>query len=432
MAAACLAAAASLAAPAALADQWTLESNLQTALEVNDNVSLVASPSGVTRTLSLTNSLLAARNTENTSTKLDAALTALDQRGGDASNRIDGRLGLSYALTMPRGSVNLGANLVQDFNSDVLSADVSVGRGRRRTLGLSASGSYAVSERLSASVQGTLGRAGYGQEVTKAVDFRNESLSASASYLLSEIDSVALQANHTAYRTSSGSTRSRTDSLNAQYTRALSERASASLSLGGFREDTERTFFARVCPLPVAFCASGVVAPIVVPVVVPSPRSGVDLGASLSYRLDEASSLSASLGRRKSSAAFTMQFNERDSLAVSAARQVGPSGMGTEVRSQNFSIAGAFGITPTLNASVNLAQSRSSSNDGSNLGTNAARQPLQTSLSAVLSKEFTRDASLQVALRRTQAQGLAGGASASANSLSIALRLTWARLDTAR
>ncbi len=432
MAAACLAAAASLAVPAARAEQWTLESNVQSALELNDNTSLVVSPSGVTRTLSLANSVVAARNTENTSTKLDAAVTALDQRGGGASNRVDGRLGLSHALTLPRGSVTLGATLAQDFNSDVISADISVGRGQRRTLGLSASGSYALSERLSASLQGSLGRAGYGEAVTQAVDFRNDSLSASASYLLSEIDSVALQASHTGYRTLSGSTRSNTDSLDVQYTRALSERASASLSLGGYREDTARTFFARVCPLPVSVCQSGVVPFVVVPVVVEQPRSGVDAGASLTYRLDEASGLSASLGRRKSSAAFNVQFNERNSLAVNASRQVGPSGVGTELRSQSFAIAGAFGITPTLSASVNLARSQASIDDGTSAGATVTRQPVQTSLSATLSKEFTRDASLQIGWRRTQANGLANGASARANSLSIALRLTWARLDAAR
>ena len=440
MAAACLLAATSLGSPSALADLWTLEGNLQSGLELNDNALLVASPSGVTRTVSLSNVLAVAHSTENSATKLDAVLTALDQRGGGARNRIDGRLALSHALTLPRGSVNLGATLAQDFNNDVLGADISVGRGRRRTLGLSGAASYALSERLSASVQGALGRAGYGQEITQALDFRNDSLTGSVSYLLSETESVALQLGHTGYRTLSGSTRSNTDSLDLQYTRALSERTSASLSLGGYREDTARTFFTRACPLPVSFCTSGVVPTILVPVELESPRSGVDAGASLTYRLDEASGLSASLGRRKSSVAFTMQFNERNSLAVNAARQVGPSGVGTEVRSQSLAIAGAFGITPSVNANVNLLRSKASVDDGPGVGAGAGastvRQPLQTSLSATVSKEFSRDASLQLGWRRTLAHGLAGGASssasASANSLSIALRLTWARLDAAR
>ena len=428
----CLAAAAALAAPAARADQWTLDSSVQAGLELNDNLSLVPAPGGVTRTLSLSNGLSVARNTENSTTKLDANVSALDQSGGGASNRVDGRLGLTHALNLPRGSLSLGASLAQDFNSDVISADISVGRGQRRTLGLSAAASYALSERLSGSLQGSLGRAGYGEAVTQAVDFRNDSLSASVSYLLSEIDSVALQASRTSYRTLSGSTRSNTESLDVQYTRALSERASASLSLGGYREDTARTFFVRFCPLPVSFCSSGLVASQIAPVVVESPRSGVDAGASLSYRLDEASGVSALIGRRKSSAAFNVQFNERNSLAINAARQVGPSGVGSEVRSQSFAISGAFGITPTVNGSVNLARSQASIDDRTSAGATLTRQPVQTSLSATLSKEFSRDASLQIGWRRTLAQGLADGASARANSLNIALRLTWARLDAAR
>jgi hypothetical protein len=424
----CVAVAASLGAPAVRADQWTLESSVQGGLEINDNVSLVPNPSGTAYTLSLSNTLAAARNVENASTRLDAVVSALDQRGGGATSRVDGRLAFSHALTLPRGSVSLGATAAQDFNSDVLSADVTVGRGRRRSLGLTAGGSYRPTERLSASVQGSLGSTGYGKDVTQASDYRNGSVNASASYLVSEIESVSLQASRSRYRTVSGSTRSTSDSLDLQYSRSLSERASASLSLGRYRDDTLNTVFGLACPLPVSFCSSGLVPYFVASRVVQTPRRGVDLGASLSYQVDEVSALSLSAGRRKSAGSYSLQFNERDSLVVNAARQVGPSGVGTEVSSQTVSITGAFGLTPTLNAAASLAQSRASVDEGAG----ASRQPVQTALSVTLSKEFTRDASVQVGWRHTRAKELADGGNARSNSFNIAFKLTWARLEAGR
>jgi hypothetical protein len=418
----------SLAVPAARADQWTLEGRVQGGLEINDNASLVSHPSGSTRTLALTNTLSAARSTESAATQVDAVVSALDQRGGGARSRVDGQLGISHALTLPRGSVSVGATLAQDFNSDVLSADVAVGRGRRRTTGLSAGGSYAFSERLSASMQGALGRAGYSEQVTQAVDYRNDSVSASLSYALSEIESLSLQASRTSYRTLSGGTRSTSDSLDLAYSRSLSERASASLSLGRYRDGSANTVTGLACPLPVDFCVSGLVPYIVSSEVVRRSSDGIDGGASLSYRLDETSALSVLLGRRKSTASFSKQFSERDSLAVSAARQVGPSGVGTELRSQSFSIAGACGLTPTLSAAMSLARSRATVEQGPI----DSREPLQTALSVTLSNEFTRDASLLVGWRRTLAQGQADGGSAGSNSFNASLRLTWARLDAGR
>lgn len=419
--------AATLAPGAARSEEWFVGSNAQAGLETNDNVSLVPNSPGTVNTVSLSTTINALRRQANAATQLDVILSAIQQSGNGAADRVDGRLGVTQSVNVPRAGFNVAASLAQDFNSDVISADVTVGRGRRRTIVLSAGASYALSERLSASAQVSGSRTGYGQELTQASDFRTTGVSASLSYLLSETDTFTAQASHSGYRTLSDSNRSRTDSVNLGISHALSERASASLNLGTYRTVTSNLGLRLACPLQVSFCQAGLVPYIVVSERLTSSRDGLDYGGSLAYRIDETTALSAGAGREKYNVSLNMKFDERSNLAFVASRQQAPSATGSEVRNQILSISANHGLSPTVSVAASYAQSRSWS-EAVNTGGPAG----QRSLSVSLTNELTRDLALQAGYRRTLADALAGAGGARSNSFNVALTYTWSRLDGLR
>jgi hypothetical protein len=391
--------AATLAPASARAELWSLESSLQAGLETNDNVSLTVNPAGTVNTRSLSASLDAARSAENASTRLNAVLSLLQQRGPGADDRVDGRLGLTQTLNYPRNSLTLSASLAQDFNDEVISADVTVGRGQRRTASLSGGWSYSLSERLSVSAQLSASRVGYGEELTRATDYRTTGASASLSYRVSDVDTVTSKATRSDYETLSGSNRSSTDSIDFGFSRALSERTSGSFYAGVYRT-TSSFLVPRIgCPLPVNLCQAGLVAWIIFPERFETLREGWQLNASLSHQFDEITGVSASL-----------------------ARQPSPSGSGSVVLSDTLSISGSRALSPTLSMSAGLAASRSSRL------TPGQVQPNQRSLSASMSKQFSPDLRLQAVYRFTTEDVRAGGISASSNSFGVALSYDWAKL----
>jgi hypothetical protein len=338
---ACLAATVTLAPLAVRADEWLLDSSVSTRLETNDNTTLTPVPSGTVNTLSLSSSLFAARQTEREATRINADVAALRQHGAAADDRIDGRLALQQTYKGERHSLRLDLNLAQDFNSDLIDADVTQARGRRHTTGLSTGWSYALTERLSAGVQGALTRAGYDSELTQASDFRNSTISGSLSYLLSEVASLTSQLAHGNYRTVSGSNRSATDSADIGVSRAFSERASGSLNLGVYRTRSTTQGFVLVCPLPVSFCEAGLVAYEVVSQSFEARRTGLQFSTSARYAFDEVTGLS-----------------------FSASRQQVPSGAGVLVRSDALSFDANRSLSPRLSAALNYGVSRSTLQDG--------------------------------------------------------------------
>ena len=423
-----LSALAAIVPATAKADLWSLTSSVQANLETNSNVNLVPQSPGTVNTLSLSTDLNASRRVENAATALTMNIAALRQQGPGSGDRLDARLGLTQSITFPRGSLNAATTLAQDFNSDLLTADVGVGRGQRRTASLSGGGSYALTERLSASAQLSAGRAGYGQQLTRASDFRTTGASASVSYLLSEVDTLALQASHSGYHTLTDSNRYRTDNLNVGLSRAWSERTTISIDLGAYRTERSREVSRLACPLPVSFCRGGLVPYQTVRERVDGTETGLDYNASLRTQFDETTAFALGLGRQKTTLSLSRQLSERDSAAIAYTRQQQvPSGSGEEVRSRSFTASATFGVAPDSNVSLSYTQSRSSqASQGIDSG------PRQSSFAASYSKEFTRDLSLQVGYRRALAENLGSSARAHADSVNVALVLTWARIEASR
>jgi hypothetical protein len=395
-------AAAAVPAPA-LADLWSFDSSVETRLEINDNVTLSQNPAGSVTTLALSSSSVAARRIENAATRLSVDLSLLDQRGPGSDDRVDGRLALAQTYTDALRTLALTGTLAQDFNSDLIGADVTQARGRRRTAGLSGSWSHAVSERASLSAQFSASRTGYGQSATQASDFRDASVSGGAGYQLSEVSSATVQVRHSRYRALSGASQSITDSVDMGLSRSLFERASASASVGAYRTRSTNRLLGLACPLPLSFCESGLVSYVVVERDLTRSRRGAQFSASSSWRADEIGSLTFSVSSQQS-----------------------PSGAGV-VRSDNLSVGATRPWSPTLNLALNYGHARSTQADG-DADVSSGQRTLLLSLVRQLSPQL----SLQAGYRRTLADRLAGGAGAASTSVYASLKYDWVRLETSR
>jgi hypothetical protein len=400
---AALALAAAAVPTPALADLWSFDSSVETKLELNDNIALSSKPAGSVTTLSLSSSSVAARRTENVATRLSADLSLLEQRGPGGDDRIDGRLGVIQSYADPLNTLTFTGTLGQDFNSEVIGTDVTQPRGRRRSAGLTGSWVRALSERASLSAQVAASRTGYGQAATQATDFRDASLSGSASWRASEISTATLQARRGRYRSASGDSRSVTDSVDVSLSRSLSERASASVSLGAYRTRSTNRLLALACPLQASLCEAGLVPYVVVERETTNSRSGAQFSASTNWSVDEVTS-----------------------LAFSASRQQSPSGAGV-VSSDNLSVGATRAWSPTLNLALNYGHAQASRPERS-----ADIRSGQRSLAASLVQQLSPQLSVQAGYRRTLADRSAGGTGAASTAVYASLKYEWVKLERSR
>ena len=394
-----------LAAPGARAEQWVVENSLASRYETNDNAALAQSSPGSMNTLSLSTAWAAARRTESSATRMNAAVTSLSQWGPGAQDRVDGQLGLGQSLSDTLNSVNLGLQYLQDFNSTVGNNDVTVGRGRRRSRTLSGAWARSLTERVSVNTQLSLERTAYGQALAGATDYRNTALSGSLSYRLTEVDTLSLDASHSDYRTEADTNRSTTDQVGLGVSKVLSDRNSASLSLGLYRTQTQALRSRLVCPLADSFCDAGFVSPVVATDRVYTTGQGLQFSLSERY-----------------------QFDETTDFSFSAARQQLPSGAGLVVRSDTLRASVSHAFSPTVNGAVNYAQSRSTY-----LGLDAsAPRPAQQNLAVWMTRQLAADLSLQLSYQFSRAHGAFAGQDARSNSVSVSVSYDWPKFDATR
>ena len=376
------------------ADLWTAENRIESRLESNDNYLLAPKSNGTVNTLSLSDALKASRQTEAGATRVDAVVSALSGHGPGGESRVDGRLGLTQTLVAPRDEFSLAALYAQDFNDSVQTADVTVGRGRRRTATANGSWSHSLSERLSASLQAAYDHTSYAQGA--ASSFANAVIGSGASYRLSDTDALSLQANRSDYRSETGNSRATTDSVSIGATRALSERSSASLSVGIYRTRSAIDGFGIACPIAAIYCQDGLVSLVIFALRQESTARGLQYSGSYRY-----------------------QFDERTDLSLSASRQQAPSGAGSVVRNDTLNASVSRAFSERLNGSISYAQSRSTQEvlGGGQIG--------QRQLSVGLGRQMSTDVSVAASYQRTESDP--AGGHAHANSISVSISIDWPR-----
>lgn len=282
--------------PAGAAD-WDASTRVRMALEHDDNPSLAAGAGLAQTSTALGLAFDAGRRSETTQTRVAGELVLHHELRGSDDRRTDGHLSLAHSAAGERSSFALAANADADAadSAGFGSADVLLGGAARRTRGLSASWQQRLDERW--TLQTTAAWAGTGYADGAGRDFREHSLSAQGSLALDERSSLSLTLAHSAYRRDDGGDASDSRSLRLGWSRRLSERATLSLGAGRWQSTRRLRLQALACPLPLEFCALGLVQPIVVPFEQQARSQGGSGSASAEWALGERSALAARASR---------------------------------------------------------------------------------------------------------------------------------------
>lgn len=389
------------------AESYSLESSSDVRVEANDNVTLQPHSPGTVKTLALSTTVGASRRAENSATLLGATVTALQQWGRSANDRIDGRIGVTQSFSDALNTVTASVQYTQDFNNTVQNADVTVNPGQRRTTTVSASWGRELTERLSANAQVDTSQTRYGQQPSPALsssDFRNTSVSAGLSYAVTEIDTVSVQASHSEYRAASGGNRSSTNDVSVSGSHVIGDRSSVSLQLGVYQTDSSSVRIRFFCPVAAVFCELGLAQLVEVRDRAQSSGTGLIYGSTYRHQFGETSSLSFSIGSRQS-----------------------PSGAGEVVQNKTLSLGVAHSFSETLNGALTFAQSRATYQAAA-----ASRRSQQRSVVVSLSRQLSRDVSLQSNYQWTEADSTGAIGTAHANSVGLVLKYAWPTFQASR
>jgi hypothetical protein len=390
-----------LTAFGARADQWSFENTLSSRFEVNDNSSLVTHPSGTVNSLFLTTAFKAARSQENAATAINGTLTKVLQPGAD---RFDGAFALSQSLSDEVNNWSAGASFTQDFNNQVATADVAVGRGQRRAGALNASWSRQLSERLSLGTSASLSGTAFGTTLSNATDFRDVTVSGSVSYRLTELSSFTVDGSHSVVKSAGGANGSVTNDFSLGLTRALSEQTSTSLSLGAFRTEQNTEGVRYACPVQVIFCEFGLVPFTPVKVTARTTGTGLTFTSTYSHQFDEITGITFSTGSKQT-----------------------PSGAGTLQRSDTLNLGFSRSLSETASTTAAYSYSRSRA-----IGARLNGASVQQSLSFGYSRQLTPDLSFSSGYVWTQANTVGADNTARSNAVSITLQYGWPKIQAAR
>ncbi|MBL0726194.1 hypothetical protein [Piscinibacter sp. HJYY11] len=391
-----------LAPLATRAEQWTLDNKLSTRYEVNDNAPLAINPRGSMNALSVSTSLQASRRSENASTGVRAAMTAVEEQGPGSNDRLDGQWGLTQTFDDPLHSLDLSASYLQDINNQIENSDVLVGRSRRRSSLVSARLSRQFSPRIGGHVQGSFDRTRYG--ASGGSDYRNGSLGGGLSYRSTELQTWSLNLSHGRYRTEAGTYRSTTDQLSLGWSQAMTERYSLSLSIGGYRSRNDGQRFVRVCGLAPSWCVDNPSFYVLVAEAVRETKRGLQFNLS---------------GR--------LQLDETTDFSLNAAREQSPSGVGVVARRDTLSAQLGHSFSPVMSGSVGYARNRALYGS---FGGDITRS--EESLSLSISRRLSDDLSLQAGATHRRAHGSQLAGRARSSSVAVSLSLDWPRLEASR
>ena len=392
-----LAAVCVIAPGAAQAASWTANPGLELTSGADNDYGLAFGHPNRVGLASMKGDLVAARETENEATHLDASLVGLLLRGDLRQNEWQDSIALSHTVSGPVDSFGFDAKTTRDetLQTPVSSADVLIGRGLQRDINGDASWNRHITERLGTTTVVGLDRHRYSASLGGAHDYQNGSLSTSLRYLLDERDSVNARLAHQDYRTLANDVRSFTDSLSAGGTRALTENSNAGISVGAYRSRT--TVLERLLACADAACGR----PIVVAQVGHVARWGVQYDAS-----------------------FDGQWSELTRLALSAGRRQDPSGAGVTVLDDTLHVSLDHAWSETLTGSASATRS-TSRYLGSADGQGSRLQTLAASLTKLISPRLSLRANADYR-RSTQ---VSDGLHAHSASVSLTLRYEWQRLE---
>jgi hypothetical protein len=324
-----------LAAPGlAAAQEWAWQAGAQGRVEHDSNPGLQAGAADGGLSHILSGNLSLERRSEVRRSRLELDLIST-QGSSRVSRGAQGHLTFQHSLSAPLDTWSLGAGYRRDrtLGARANASDVVLGDTARSTADTSLGWSRSLSERLSAQVQwqwsdNRVDRAPVGS------NYRLGSGSANLQHLPSETSSLNLNLSRSRQLRDAGGTIT-TQALRLGWTQSVSETLRWGASLGRSETTREFTVFTLVCPLPRAFCDSGLVRPVV---------------ASQDIKLHSRDSQYSANGAWRQS--------ETGDLSVSASRALNPGLLGV-TRDDSLGLAGARASSDRLRwrAAVDLSRS---------------------------------------------------------------------------
>ena len=310
---------------AAQAQSFTWQGSAQARLEGNSNPGLQPEAGGMVVSRTVSAGLKTQRSSETAQTQGDAELI-LTPSERDSGTAALGRLLLRHRFSAPRDtwSGSLAYRRDRTLDGNATATDVAIGRSVRTVQDANLSWSHAFSERLSGEVDASHARTvlrNTGGSAGAGSDYAVSSASAGLRHAWRETTSLMATLGRSEQRplhagpaTALG--QSRIDSLRLSVNEALSESASAGVSVA--RSATTRDFgLSRlVCPLPVQWCQGGIVRYVVATTPVRTRSQDLQYSVNASLRWDETTSASARLARSLSPGALGVAREDVLSLSV--------------------------------------------------------------------------------------------------------------------
>jgi len=356
----------------ALAQAWQWQAGAQAQAETLRNPALAPGQDDSGSTGSVSARANATRSTESTQTRAEGELI-LSPRDtpGDSSTGALGRLSLQQRVNAPRDTWvgNLALRRDRTLGQQASASELDSGRTEREVTDADLSWSHALSERLSADLQGSGSRTRLAAPGAGS-DYALRTTGGGLQWAWHEAGSVQATVSRTQQRLLDSGSRTRIDSLRLSVSEAWSETLSLSLSLA--RSDTTRWLGVSraFCPLPVSFCQGGLVPFQFEQSTLRLRSADTQYTLSATWRWDERTTLAArgaraltpnasGVSREDSlsvSANHTLSDRSRVGLALDASRARPAVGDSAAAGASGVSSASATLATLTLNGSHQFSE----------------------------------------------------------------------------
>ena len=324
----------------ASADELALDPSVEFATSVNDNFLFTANPSPTALVLALTPRLVMSENTESTHLKLDLSATSYRVLGEQAEDHTNLNLGLSYDLTEEKEKLKLNLGFVRDrtYEGELFTTGVLLAPLTRNDRSATANWTHSFSERLSGSAQMVTDIARYSAPIqgAEASNYHYYAVPVSASYKVTEQDSLTLAITDSLYHADDVHNRSNSEEIQFAWEHHFDERGVISIGAGEFQTTTHIRQNLTVCPINPEFCALGLVPLVSLESKTDARAAGPIFNASLSYDL-----------------------TEKDAFSAHASRDLEPSGVGSLVLVESFDTSIKHTLSETTFANLTFSRARS-------------------------------------------------------------------------
>ena len=322
------------------ADELSIDPSIETRAAVNDNYLFTTAQTPTVLVLALTPRLSMSDNTENSKLRLDLSATTYNVEGEHTEDHTDLNLSLSYEFTAEQEKLKISSGFVRDetYEGELVTTGVLLAPLTRNDLTTTAGWTHAFTERLSGSLQlaATIARYSGPFQSANASNYHYYAIPVSASYDMSEHDTLTLAVTDSLYHADEIHNRSNSDEIQLALEHHFDERGVVSIGAGEFQSTTHIQQNVVVCPVSPEFCVIGLVPFLQLKSRADTSAAGAIINGSLQY-----------------------QVTEQDSVTAHASRDLSPSGVGSLVLVESVDTGLKHDFRENVSGSVVYSRARS-------------------------------------------------------------------------